>query len=200
MLTGRQAFQGEDVGDILATVVKTEPDWSLLPESTPPAIRMLLRRCLRKDRRQRLQDAATCVSKSRTRSRALRRVPGEAVPARQRKSRERIAWAVVASAIVIAALALGAVAYFRPAPEAALPPMHLSADIGVDATCTPRYGAAAILSPDGTRLAFVASGADQRRRIYIRSLDAVAGRPAFRHGECPQSLLFARWPVDRLFR
>jgi len=59
LLTGKQAFQGEDVGDILATVVKTEPDWSRLPEGTPPAIRTLLRRCLRKDRRQRLQDAAS---------------------------------------------------------------------------------------------------------------------------------------------
>src|SRR3972149_5357171 len=59
LLTGRQAFQGEEVGDILATVVKAEPDWSRLPESTPPAIRTLLRRCMRKDRRQRLQDAAS---------------------------------------------------------------------------------------------------------------------------------------------
>src|SRR3990172_5862048 len=57
LLTGKQAFQGEDVTDILATVVKTEPDWSRLPEATPPSIRTLLRRCLRKDRRQRLQDA-----------------------------------------------------------------------------------------------------------------------------------------------
>jgi len=57
LLTGKQAFPGEDVGDILATVVKTEPDWSKLPEDTPPPIRTLLKRCLRKDRRQRLGDA-----------------------------------------------------------------------------------------------------------------------------------------------
>ena len=57
LLCGRQAFEGEDVTEILAAVVKTEPDWNRLPEATPPAIRTLLRRCLRKDRRQRLQDA-----------------------------------------------------------------------------------------------------------------------------------------------
>src|SRR3970282_371566 len=57
LLTAKQAFQGEDVPDILAAVVRTEPDWSQLPDATPPAIRTLLRRCLRKDRRQRLQDA-----------------------------------------------------------------------------------------------------------------------------------------------
>ena len=55
LLTGKAAFQGEDVRDILAAVVKAEPDWSRLPRSTPPAIRTLLRRCLRKDKRQRLQ-------------------------------------------------------------------------------------------------------------------------------------------------
>ena len=57
MLTGKQAFQGEDVTEILAAVVKTEPNWSLLPESTPHSIRMLLRRCLQKDAKKRLRDA-----------------------------------------------------------------------------------------------------------------------------------------------
>src|SRR6202521_2718626 len=57
LLTGKPAFHGEDVGDILASVVKTEPEWSQLPEDTPSTIRTLLRRCMRKDKRQRLQDA-----------------------------------------------------------------------------------------------------------------------------------------------
>jgi serine/threonine protein kinase len=57
MLTGRQAFPGEDISDILAT--RAEPDWSRLPQATPPTIRILLQRCLRKDRRQRLQDATS---------------------------------------------------------------------------------------------------------------------------------------------
>jgi eukaryotic-like serine/threonine-protein kinase len=47
LLCGHAAFEGEDITEILAAVVKTEPDWSRLPESTPPAIRILLRRCLR---------------------------------------------------------------------------------------------------------------------------------------------------------
>ena len=59
LLTGKQAFHGEDVGDILAAVVKTDPDWSRLPTDTPPAIRTLLQRCLRKDKRQRLADATS---------------------------------------------------------------------------------------------------------------------------------------------
>ena len=49
--------------------------------------------------------------------------------------------------------------------------MRLSAEIGADGSLYTDLGTAVILSPDGTRLAFVASGADQKRRIYVRSLD-----------------------------
>ena len=55
MLTGKMAFGGETVTDTLASVIKSEPDWSLLPPNTLPAIRKLLLRCLKKDSKQRLQ-------------------------------------------------------------------------------------------------------------------------------------------------
>src|ERR1700686_4027681 len=58
LLTGKQAFHGEDVTDILAAVVRAEPDWQALPANISPSIRVLLQRCLRKDRRQRTPDAA----------------------------------------------------------------------------------------------------------------------------------------------
>lgn len=56
MLTGKQSFSGETLTDILASVIRAEPDWNLLPASTPEAIRRLLRRCLTKDQKQRLRD------------------------------------------------------------------------------------------------------------------------------------------------
>ena len=59
LLTGKQAFHGEDITEILASVVKSEPDWTALPSNISPSIRVLLQRCLRKDRRQRTPDAAT---------------------------------------------------------------------------------------------------------------------------------------------
>jgi eukaryotic-like serine/threonine-protein kinase len=49
MLTGRQAFQGEDVSEVLASVLKAEPDFSLLPAKLNPRIREMLRRCLQKN-------------------------------------------------------------------------------------------------------------------------------------------------------
>ena len=59
MLTGTRAFEGEDVSDTMANVLTREPHWDRLPGTTPPAMRLLLRRCLRKDKRQRMQDAGS---------------------------------------------------------------------------------------------------------------------------------------------
>src|ERR1041385_5302597 len=56
MLTGKQSFSGETLTDILASVVRAEPDWNSLPASTPEVVRRLLRRCLTKDPKQRLRD------------------------------------------------------------------------------------------------------------------------------------------------
>jgi serine/threonine protein kinase len=58
MLTGVRAFAGDDVSDTLAAVLRAEPDWRTLPVETPASVRRLLRRCLEKDRKRRLADAA----------------------------------------------------------------------------------------------------------------------------------------------
>ena len=54
MLTGRQLFDGDNISDVLASVLKTDPDWTALPADTPASVRRLLRRCLEKDPRKRL--------------------------------------------------------------------------------------------------------------------------------------------------
>jgi serine/threonine protein kinase len=58
MLTGRQAFSGETVSHVIASVLKDDPARTTLPPATPAPIRRLLRRCLEKDRRRRLESAA----------------------------------------------------------------------------------------------------------------------------------------------
>src|SRR3979409_1939212 len=55
MLTGKRAFTGATTPDVLEAVVKSDPEWSKLPADTPSVVRNLLRRCLSKDRKQRLQ-------------------------------------------------------------------------------------------------------------------------------------------------
>jgi len=56
MLTGRRAFEREDISDTLASVLKSEPAWSALPADVPPHVRTLVQRCLAKDRRLRVAD------------------------------------------------------------------------------------------------------------------------------------------------
>ena len=58
MLTGRPVFTGETVAHVLAEVLKSDPDWTRLPAETPAPIGRLLRRCLEKDRKRRLDSAA----------------------------------------------------------------------------------------------------------------------------------------------
>ena len=57
MLTGERPFQGDDVAETLAEVIKGTPDWTRLP-TLPPAIRLLVQRCLEKDRKKRLADVS----------------------------------------------------------------------------------------------------------------------------------------------
>ena len=59
MLAGRRAFAGQDVQQTLAAVLRDEPDWSALPENTPPRIRRLIELCLEKDIKRRVRDIAT---------------------------------------------------------------------------------------------------------------------------------------------
>ena len=56
MLSGKRAFEGEDVTDVIASVVRAEPDWSALPANLPDHLRLLIKRCLEKDRRARISD------------------------------------------------------------------------------------------------------------------------------------------------
>ena len=79
MLTGTRAFAGEDITDTLAAIVRDEPDWTRLPADLPPAVRVLLQRCLVKDRAERLSDISVVrflmsdAAKSLTSGYALRR-------------------------------------------------------------------------------------------------------------------------------
>ena len=56
MLSGTHAFPGSDVTEVLATVLKSEPEWSALPSAVPPRVRAVLERCLQKDPKLRIRD------------------------------------------------------------------------------------------------------------------------------------------------
>src|SRR5580698_1822616 len=94
MLAGKRAFEGESVSHTLASVLKVEPDFNALPASNPVAIRNLIRRCLTKDPKQRLQAIGE--------ARIILESPGSGEPAAAVSSAKR-AWllAAVAAALLV---------------------------------------------------------------------------------------------------
>src|SRR5262249_28189437 len=94
MLAGKKAFEGESVADTLATVMKLEPDWSVLPRDVPASVQKLLRRCLTKDRKQRLRDIGEA------RIILENRAGTEVVPPDQIRRHPKIPWAIASIATV----------------------------------------------------------------------------------------------------
>src|SRR5205823_1845781 len=137
MLTGRPVFRGASTAEILSDVLKSEPDWTRLPPSTPEGIRRLLRRCLEKDRKERLRH----VGDARIEIRDAQSGPdinGQLRPNVSR-SRERLAWA---SAVLFATVAGLAVVWPRqPAPA----PLEARLEISTPSTPDP---ASFAISPD----------------------------------------------------
>jgi Tol biopolymer transport system component len=168
LLTGKQAFHGKDITEILAAVLKTEPDWQVLPAATPAKIRDLLRRCLQKDKTLRLRDAGDAGIEIYEALAAPPTAVAVTSDSATRGWRGWLAWG--AAALIVLTTTVFAIGYVLRAPKPPQP-MRLSAEIGADAGLFTDLGPAAIISPDGTRLAFVAADSDQKRRIYVRSLD-----------------------------
>src|SRR6185503_10324825 len=98
MLTGRPAFEGDTVGDIVAAVIRAEPDWMQLPSDMPPLIPRLLRLCLQKDAKKRRQTATDVRIDI---EQALAE-PVAATPATPPARGSRLAWIMAAAAILVA--------------------------------------------------------------------------------------------------
>jgi eukaryotic-like serine/threonine-protein kinase len=174
VLTGKRAFIGEDVSDTLAAVLRAEPDWSALPPDVPVSIRRLLRRCLQRDRRNRLADIADArleiddaINGPRE---EISREPRTETPSR----RERVLFLSALAAATI--VALGAVLWAMRTPAvapAAVVHLHLvpTSDITLPSGSTPQ------ISPDGRLVAFVGRGTDGILRLYVRALDTPDAKP-----------------------
>jgi serine/threonine-protein kinase len=174
MLTGRRAFSGEDVPETLAGILRDAPDWSLLPASTPAAVRTLLRRCLEKDPRERLPDIGVARLEIKD---ALVEPPTDAVgPPRvsgRRVWQRRAAAAIIASSLA-AVGGLAVWALMRPSPAK---PVRLTVAPPTNVTVGNATGNSDIaISPDGTRVVFVGGlsapgpGATPPQ-LYVRRLD-----------------------------
>ena len=164
MLTGRRAFDGQDMSDILAAVLTRDPDVSALPAATPPAVRRLLERCLVKDPRRRLRDIGEARLILESQDAPIAAVaPTAASPLRR-------LWPI-AIALVAVAAAAGAVGRLS-APRAPVPPVRLSValPLGEQVTTVPA------ISRDGQTIAYASGRTRTTSKLYLRRLDAGMSR------------------------
>jgi len=173
MLTGRRAFGGDDVSHTLALVMTKEPEWAAFPSSTPPALRGLLRRCLDKDPKRRLQaigdarlvieDLISGASDDSTGT------PNPSNLSNRRPWSRALPWVVAATALATTAV-VSVWSSWRVDTPIDRPLVRLDVDLGADVSFPPPSSVASsvAISPDGTRLAY-ASGSPTR--LFIRRLD-----------------------------
>jgi serine/threonine-protein kinase len=170
MLTGKRAFGGDNVQDTFVAIIRDEPDWARLPATLPFALGTYLKRCLQKDAKQRVQAMGDVrLALEGAFETAIPNSTNFASPESRTTNPVRaLPWvfAGIFGVALIAALVLWAPWRSAPAPA----PRQLMALIGADASLPTDLGASAILSPDGTTLAFVAQQAGQTR-LFIRKLD-----------------------------
>jgi hypothetical protein len=171
MLTGKRAFDGEDVADVSAAIVRGEPAWMLLPASTPASIQKLLRRCLEKDRKRRFAD----IGDVRFEIDEALHAPAEqiaAVPSVREVRKSRGYLLAVGAAAIAAAVTVAAMRLF--APQVQLPVRRSAMLLQNNETFISALAGRQILdiSPDGTRLVYVVN-----QRLMLRALDKLDSVP-----------------------
>jgi serine/threonine-protein kinase len=175
MLTGRRAFPGTSSPDVLAAVLRDDVDFTLLPADTPAGVRRLLRLCLQKDPRDRLQAAGDARLEL---TEAAMEEPAFVAPSRPWLGRyiphALAAVGLAASAALVALLLRGPVLWQSPGLPAA--GVRLSLDLPPDLTLADDYAAPFALSPDGGQVALVARRRDTAE-LFLRRLDDTAVTP-----------------------
>ena len=191
MLTGKPAFAGDDVSDTLANILKTEPDWNALPAGTPSTIVRALRRCLEKDPNRRTHDISDAQLDLEEKENSVAATLAFTKP--RLLTVERVAWFLLAASLagVLAYIAL------RTTPPPAVVRFQIDPPEEGSFGSTSGIGRAdgtsgAMLSPDGTRLAFVATGKNGRSEIWLRRLDSFTSRPLSGTGD----VLMPFWSPD----
>ncbi len=175
MLTGKKPFDGETVTDILAAVVMKEPDWAVLPAATPPGIERLLRRCLTKVVRDRLQAIGEArITIQRIEKGETELATGSAVvsppPAPAPLWRRALPWAVAAALAVSLA---GVLVYFTPGGKTATEPVtRFAVTLPANQALAEVDSLTVAISPDGRTLAYL--GVDGNSTgIYLRRLGSL---------------------------
>jgi Tol biopolymer transport system component len=160
ILTGERLFEGETVSDTLIEVATREPKW----ERVPAKVQRLLRRCLQKDPKKRLRDIGDAWE-------LLEDAPQvSAVAATPSRSRLGIVTSIT-TALFAVALAIAGWGWWRATRPVDRPLVRLDVDLGPEVSLLATQQGSVVISPDGTRLAYVSSAPGGTASIFTRRLD-----------------------------
>ena len=168
MLTGRRAFAGDEMSDVLASVLAREPQLAAIPDNVPGRVRQVLKACLQKDPKQRIHDMAD-VRLAMDGAFESPRAADTPLAVAPPSSRWRVP-AIVASVLVAAGLAGLTGWALKPAAPAAETKRFVHS-LGEESFT--RAGRPVVsISADGRRVAYVANS-----QIYLRNMDDPLARP-----------------------
>ena len=166
MLTGKRAFDGETVTDVLAAVMKNDPDWSALPSGAPGLLRSVLRRCLQKDPARRLHDIGDA------RIEILEAI-SDPDAGLQPSTKSRPAW-IAGAPLILAALVASAVVWLTigaRSPDSTANPLPVRLDLNLPEGLEPFMSASSVaFSPSGSLVALVGI-VEGNRQAYLFRLD-----------------------------
>jgi serine/threonine protein kinase len=178
LLTGRHPFPGATVSDRIAAILAQDPDWTALPSQR--RIEWLVRRCLQKDPRRRLQDIGDARIEIEEalddRGDSGARI-ASTPPSMSRASRERLAW-VAAGVSLLGLIAALIFARDGAAPERAALQTYSTSILLPDLRLwTGGPSGRFALSPDGSRLAIVALDGSGKSMLFVRPLSTQVAQP-----------------------
>ena len=186
MLSGRRAFDGDDVSITLANVLKEDVRWDALPADLPPPIRRLLRRCLEKDPKRRLRAIGDArielddASASAGRDAVVAPMPAMAATPAWRRA------IPVLFAILLAA-AVGVLAWtLKPPPPSKNVVSRFEYALPADQTFPGGNHHIFAISADGTKIAYVAN-----QRLYLRAMDQLEALPIRGADDDPSEPVFS---------
>ena len=163
MLTGRRAFEDEDVSLTLSKVLQRDPDWSVLLPDVPPRVRQVLRICLEKDPKRRAQAMGDVrLALDGAFETAVSQAAAPVVVPRRRRT------AVLAAGALGVAVMTGAFVYVATRPEA---PRVLRFSLAPRATAALTVSGInrdLAITPDGSRIAYVG---DRGTQLFVQALD-----------------------------
>ncbi len=176
MLTGKQAFKGDTISDTLAAVLRAEVDWDVLPAGTPASIRRLLRRCLTRDRKQRLQaigDARFEIEEALTGSTDMDATAAVDTTPSQPVWQRILPWALAG---VMAVAVAGLSWQLSRSPSTTGENVRFVVNLPPDLSLNTSGRVNIAISPDGTKIVFSAIG-ESGFQLFLKKMHSLELEP-----------------------